>query len=108
MSMHVLRPLCLTHTAPDRVDSLGPGRTQFYDRDSAGILHIAPTVDNSYKWAGGGFVSTAEDLVRFGSALLDPGFLKRETLDLLFSSQRTNAGTVTGTGLDCVLRHRSL
>ena len=30
----------------------------------------APYVDNSYKWAGGGFISTATDLVRFGSALL--------------------------------------
>ena len=104
MSMHVLRPLGLTHTAPDRVDSLVPGRTQFYDRDSAGIFRIAPAVDNSYKWAGGGFVSSAEDLVRFGSALLDPGFLKRETLDLLFTSQRTNAGTETGYGIGWFLR----
>lgn len=29
-----------------------------------------PYVDNSYKWAGGGFISTAEDLVRFGNAVL--------------------------------------
>ena len=108
MSAHVLRPLGLTHTAPDRVDSLLPGRTEFYDRDSAGILHIAPTVDNSYKWAGGGFVSTAEDLVRFGSALLDPGFLKRETLDLLFTSQRTSAGAETGYGIGWFLRTDSL
>ena len=104
MSAHVFRPLGLTHTAPDRVDSLVPGRTQFYDRDSAGRLHIAPTVDNSYKWAGGVFVSTAEDLVQFGSALLDPGLLKRETLDLLFTSQRTNAGSETGYGIGWFLR----
>jgi CubicO group peptidase (beta-lactamase class C family) len=29
-----------------------------------------PRVDNSYKWAGGGYVSTPTDLVRFGHALL--------------------------------------
>jgi len=63
MSAHVLRPLGLAHTAPDRTDSLIPGRTQPYDRDSGGSYRIAPAVDNSYKWAGGGFVSTAEDLV---------------------------------------------
>src|SRR2546422_7034060 len=80
MSAHVFRPLGLTHTAPDRVDSLVPDRTQFYDRDSAGIFRIAPAVDNSYKWAGGGFVSTAEDLVRFGSAVLDPRLLESRTL----------------------------
>src|SRR6266487_211703 len=54
MSAHVFRPLGLIHTAPDRADSLIPGRTQFYDRDSAGIFRIAPAVDNSYKWAGYG------------------------------------------------------
>src|SRR2546425_13058799 len=52
--------------------------------------------DNSYKWAGGGFVSTAEDLVKFGSALLNPGFLRAETLELLFTSQKTNRGEPTG------------
>ncbi len=104
ISTHVFRALGLTHTAPDRVDSVIPGRTQFYDRDSAGSFHIAPAVDNSYKWAGGGFVSSAEDLVKFGSALLQPGFLKPETLDLLFTSQRTSAGQETGYGIGWFLR----
>ncbi len=108
MSAHVFRPLGLTHTAPDRTDSLIPGRAQFYDRDSAGSYRIAPAVDLSYKWAGGGFVSTAEDLVKFGSALLEPGFLKRETLDLLFTSHRTSAGEETGYGIGWFLRTDSL
>src|SRR5467141_2866389 len=108
ISAHVFRPLGLTHTAPDHVASLMPGRPQFYDRDSAGSFHIAPAVDNSYKWAGGGFVSSAEDLVKFGSALLQPGFLKPETLDLLFSSQRTSAGEETGYGIGWFLRTDSL
>src|SRR6266480_5688416 len=108
MSAHVFRPLGLTHTAPDRADSLILGRTQFYDRDSAGRYHIAPSVDNSYKWAGGGFVSTAEDLVKFGSALLEPGLLQPETLDLLFTSQRTSAGEQTGYGIGWFLRTDSL
>jgi serine beta-lactamase-like protein LACTB, mitochondrial len=99
ISAHVFRPLALTHTAPDRVDSLIPGRTQYYDRDTAGSYHIAPAVDNSYKWAGGGFVSTAEDLVKFGSALLGPGFLSPETLELLFTSQRTTSGEETRYGI---------
>ena len=108
MAAHVFRPLGLSHTAPDRSDSLIPGRTQFYDRDSAGSYRVAPAVDNSYKWAGGGFVSTAEDLVKFGSALLEPGLLKRETLDLLFTSQRTSAGQPTGYGIGWFLRTDSL
>jgi serine beta-lactamase-like protein LACTB, mitochondrial len=97
---HVIRPLGLTHTAPDRVDSLIPDRTSFYDPDTVhGGFQVAPPVDNSYKWAGGGFLSSAEDLVRFGSALLQPGFLPQPSLDLLFTSQKTRDGQPTGYGV---------
>jgi len=99
VSRNVLRPLGLTHTAPDRVDSLIPNRTRFYERGADSGFVPAPPVDNSYKWAGGGFLSTAEDLVRFGSALLEPGFLKAATLELLFTSQKTSAGEPTGYGV---------
>ena len=100
MSRYVLRPLGLDHTAPDRTDSLIPDRTWFYDADSTGTsFTLSPYVDNSYKWAGGGFLSTAEDLVRFGSAFLKPGFVHQETLDLLFTSQRTRDGAPTGYGV---------
>jgi len=53
----------LATRAPDRTDSLIPGRTQPYDRDSGGSYRIAPAVDTSYQVGGSGFVSTAEDLV---------------------------------------------
>ena len=99
MSRNVLRPLGLTHTAPDRADSLIPNRTRFYERGADSGFVLAPPVDNSYKWAGGGFLSTAEDLVKFGSALLEPGFLKPTTLELLFTSQKTGAGEPTGYGV---------
>ena len=99
MGRNVFRPLGMTHTAADRADSLIPNRTRFYERGADGGFVLAPPVDNSYKWAGGGFVSTAEDLVKFGSAMLKPGFLKAETLELLFTSQKTTAGEPTGYGI---------
>ena len=49
-------------------------------------------MDNSYKWAGGGYLSTAEDLVRFGSDILQPGILKEQSLRTLFTRQKTNNG----------------
>src|SRR5439155_4185937 len=58
MGRNVFRPLGMTHTAADRVDSLIPNRTRFYERAADGAFVLAPPVDNSYKWAGGGFVST--------------------------------------------------
>ena len=110
MSVHVFRPLGMTHTAPDRVDSLIPDRTHFYDPDSGseGRFQVSPPVDNSYKWAGGGFVSTAEDLVTFGSAFIEPGFVKAATLDLLFTSQRTATGEPTGYGVGWFVTSDSL
>ena len=74
-------------------------RVRPYVVDEDGRFANAPFVDNSYKWAGGGFVSTAEDLVRFGLAHLGPGFLEAGTLEMLHTSQETRDGEETGYGI---------
>jgi serine beta-lactamase-like protein LACTB, mitochondrial len=99
MDENVLHPLGLTHTRPDRKGISDPERTQFYESDAQGKFVVAPVVDNSYKWAGGGYLSTPDDLVRLGSALLLPGFLKEKSLALLFTSQTNSAGKPTGYGI---------
>ena len=43
---------------------------RYYVRDDKGELENTAYVDNSYKWAGGGFISTSEDIAKFGNALL--------------------------------------
>ncbi|MDX1577831.1 MAG: serine hydrolase domain-containing protein [Gemmatimonadota bacterium] len=95
----VFEPLGLRHTVPDWTDSLIAYRTSYYVQGSDGRLLNAPYVDNSYKWAGGGFLSTAEDLVTFADAHARPGFLRAETLELLFTSQQTNDGEETNYGI---------
>ena len=85
MNARVFEPLGLRSIVPDHVDVIVAGRTRFYAREAPGRpLENAPVVDESYVWAAGGFLATAEDLVRFGSAHLQPGFLAQGTLDLLF------------------------
>ncbi|MEM6697581.1 MAG: serine hydrolase domain-containing protein, partial [Bacteroidota bacterium] len=59
----------------------------------------APKVDNSYKWAGGGFISTAEDVIKFGVAHLSEGYLQAETLEEWTSTQRTKDGKSTNYGI---------
>src|SRR2546428_2172286 len=98
MTGDVFKRLDWTSTAPEN-DSLIANRTHFYERPRSGQFVPAPVVDNSYKWAGGGFVSTAEDLVRFGSAHLSPGYLKTATLELLFTPQHTTSGEPTPYGI---------
>jgi CubicO group peptidase (beta-lactamase class C family) len=99
MDANVFRPIGLRHIVADHTDSLVPNRTRFYARTREGGVLNAPYVDNSYKWAGGGFLSTAEDLVRFGMAHVQPGLLQPETLELLWTSQRTNDGEPTNYGI---------
>ncbi len=98
MRDEVFEPLGLQHTVADHVDSIIPHRTAFYEEESGQIVN-APYVDNSYKWAGGGFLSTSEDLVRFGQAHLSPGILKAETLSELTTPQRLRNGDSTGYGI---------
>jgi len=99
MRDHVFEPLGLRHTQPDHNDSIVVQRSEFYEHGRQGALVNAPYVDNSYKWAGGGFLSTPEDLVRFGQAHLAPGFLRAETLDLLFTPQTLKNGESTNYGI---------
>jgi CubicO group peptidase (beta-lactamase class C family) len=99
MDEHVFGPLGMRDTTADFNDQIIPRRTRFYARSGDGKLVNAPYVDNSNKWAGGGFLSTVEDLARFGSAHLQPGFLKQSSLDLLFTSQKTAEGKETGYGI---------
>lgn len=98
MQEHVFDPLALNHTFADDPRLIIPNRARFYEWSNGQTLN-ATFVDNSYKWAGGGFISSVEDLVRFGSAHLGTDFLPQEALDLLFTSQRTTAGEETGYGI---------
>ena len=99
MQKTVFDPAGLSHTAPDDPGPIVPGRAHFYTRDEKGNVVNAGFVDNSCKWAGGGFVSTAEDLVTFALALLDGRLLAPETVRLLWTSQKTTGGKETGYGL---------
>lgn len=98
MRDEVFEPLGLRHTVADHTDSIVAYRTEFYERSPGGLVN-APYVDNSYKWAGGGFLSTPEDLVRFGQAHLQPGFLRAETLRELQTSQTLRSGEPTNYGI---------
>lgn len=62
--------LGLNNTYLDQAEQIIYNRSRNYVRDKHHRLKNAPYVDNSYKWAGGGFLSTVGDLVKFGNAML--------------------------------------
>jgi len=92
MRERVFEPLGMHHTVADRVDSLIYQRAGFYERFEDGTLRNGMYVDNSYKWAGGGFLSTTEDLLLFANAHLGDSFLSDKGRSLLFTEQKTTGG----------------
>ena len=99
MDRVVFEPLGMTNTMADEVRPVIPHRTRFYVRTEDGDVVNAPYVDNSYKWAGGGFLSTPEDMLRFAHAHQAPGYLQAETLETLFAPQTLRDGSETGYGI---------
>lgn len=99
MHRRVFAPLGMTQTVADHVDSLISRRARWYTEDSVGRTINAPFVDNSYKWAGGGFLSTTEDLAAFGNAMLAGTLLRKATVDTLWKVQRLNDGRPTVYGI---------
>ncbi|KAF1386715.1 hypothetical protein PFLUV_G00097770 [Perca fluviatilis] len=104
--MNMFRELGMLNTVPDENDPIIYHRSRFYHLNKRGRVVNCPYVDNSYKWAGGGFLSTVGDLLLFGNALLYsyqvahlkdtggllPGFLKPQTsIDLWAPVDRTEA-----------------
>jgi serine beta-lactamase-like protein LACTB len=95
----VFEPTGMTETVAEHVDSLIYHRSRAYVRTPDGRIINAPYVDNSNKWSGGGFLSTASDLVRYGQAYLGGAFLRPETVELLWTSQHTRDGERTDYGI---------
>jgi serine beta-lactamase-like protein LACTB len=99
MRRDVFEPLGLRSIVAEHTDSILDWRAHFYERSDDGRLLRAPYVDNSYKWAGGGFISNTEDLIRFAFAHVDGGFIKPETVHTLWTSQKRRNGEETGYGI---------
>ncbi|XP_051978585.1 serine beta-lactamase-like protein LACTB, mitochondrial [Xyrauchen texanus] len=97
--MKMFRDLGMFNTVPDENDPIIYNRSRFYHFNKKGRIVNCPYVDNSYKWAGGGFLSTVGDLLVFGNALLYsfqmaklkntdgllPGFLKPHTAKAMWA-----------------------
>ncbi|XP_052454012.1 serine beta-lactamase-like protein LACTB, mitochondrial isoform X1 [Carassius gibelio] len=97
--MKMFRELGMLNTIPDENDPIIYNRSRFYRFNKKGRVVNCPYVDNSYKWAGGGFLSTVGDLLVFGNALLYsyqmaelkntdgllPGFLKPHTAKAIWA-----------------------
>ncbi len=99
MQEQVFDPLGMSSTCADMNDSIIIHRSSFYELKDDSTFVNAAYVDNSYKWAGGGFISTTTDLLKFGEAHMHPGFLSEATLNTLTTPQVLSGGDTTNYGL---------
>jgi CubicO group peptidase (beta-lactamase class C family) len=97
----VFNPLGMRGTVENRPHEEAAEQAAFYDHEVPyspdGNVAESPFIDFSCKWATGGFLSTAQDMARFGSAHIAPtngGYLQADTLDMMFTPRSSQAGIV--------------
>ncbi|XP_001104610.1 PREDICTED: serine beta-lactamase-like protein LACTB, mitochondrial isoform X1 [Cercocebus atys] len=96
----IFQDLDMLTTVQEENEPVIYNRARFYVYNKKKRLVNTPYVDNSYKWAGGGFLSTVGDLLKFGNAMLYgyqvglfknsnenllPGYLKPETMVMMWT-----------------------
>jgi CubicO group peptidase (beta-lactamase class C family) len=95
MRDNIWTPLKLHNTCGDDITKQIPNRSKYYD--AAGEEHDLG--DLSYKYPGGGLLSTTRDLVSLGNELLHGSYIDPALRKLLFQSQFTAGKKETGYGL---------
>jgi CubicO group peptidase (beta-lactamase class C family) len=95
MKNNIWKPLGLLNTCGDNNSLSIPNRSKFYDLTG----QVNDLGDWSYKYSGGGLLSTSKDLVKFGNKILNDKYLDSKAKTILFESQTTLDNEKTGYGL---------
>ncbi|MGQ8364310.1 serine hydrolase domain-containing protein [Glaciecola sp. 1036] len=98
IQQEVFEPLGLKDTSFDDQYEIISHRAQPYSVYQDKLFN-SPQTDHSYKWAGGGFISTPSDVVRFAVAHLQNDYLKPETVNLMFTPAKLNNGDGVNFGI---------
>lgn len=99
MQTYVFDKLNMNNTHAEKISLTGIEKVNYYMLDSTKQIIVAPEVDNSWKWAGGGFISTTEDVAKFLLAHSHNRYLTQESLTEMISSQKNIDGEITNYGI---------
>ena len=93
------KPLGMLGLRPDYHWLDIPHRAVGYEKSTDGAQTRTPHTDVSWKLAGGGYVSTVEDLAKLAKGLIAGGLVKPETEAKMWTPQTTSDGKATPYGL---------
>jgi serine beta-lactamase-like protein LACTB len=86
-------PLGMRDTEADAAGREHPMRsTEYVVEPLTNRVRRAPATNSSYKWAGGGLLSSPSDLVQFGAALLDNRIVSADSRDEMFTARTLATG----------------
>jgi CubicO group peptidase (beta-lactamase class C family) len=91
----ILDTLKLNNTIPDIFFRITENRSSTYDYNYVAQPVIASQIDLRGKEASIGYLSSVLDLVKIGNVLLYPGFMKKETTNLLTTPFKLKNGQET-------------
>ena len=95
----IFTPLQMDESLVDVSDVNLPNKTKFYRSSILKKPVLANPVSNEFKVGGGGFLSTSEDLLKFGNEIISPTIVSEESLSEIITSQRLITGEITGYGI---------
>lgn len=95
----IFKPLKMTNSMMDVSGVTVPNLTRFYRSSGLKRPVVASPVCNEYKVAGGGFLSTSEDLIKFGNEFIYPTILTEKAIAEITTSQTLVTGERTGYGI---------
>lgn len=102
----VLNPLEMFNTQPDKKEEI-ENKATFYLKPKKRRFTVAPEVDNYFKLAGGGYLSTSVDIAKLGNAYLKDDFLPNQIKNEFITSQEIGAQkTYYGIGWQASYDHK--
>lgn len=102
LKQNICKPAGMSQTYADEPMEIIDQRSRFYDVID-GKLYNARYINSSFRWPGGGLLSTAEDLARFAMALQHGRLIKPATFKQMTTSLKTSDGKITNYGFGWIL-----
>lgn len=99
LKKYIFEPAGMNSTYAEFQREIIPNKALGYDKNKYRIIENAPLADLSIKFAGGGLVSTSEDILKFAQCLMNGKLIKHSTLDSMLVQTELPDGRTLESGL---------